>query len=493
MSLDVSTFVEITATVQSGGVRQSRFGLGLLATTNDAIPAAGPNKVALYQNYNQVAEAFPSGDVLAAAAVWFAPNPQPKELYIGRWAPSNVPTELIGGDGIGTVAQLAIANASFGIGGLDVLVDLSGQASYAALAAAIGTAVAALAGIYVGSSVSYATDHFVIELAGDDAITGAALTAHSAGTGTDISGLLAMTAATVSYFPGRDAESFTAAAQEMVDLATAGSPVALVLSEDVPDSAGVPPLDTRTVASAFAQAGGMAFGYREIAEQALVANDAISGGALAYARQQSQVVALYTEPGKLSDIALLARMSSQNLDNPGSLLSPHGKALFGVETVNVTPTQAAELKRKRINVYTNVGGQPSLVGGYTSRDGYWLDATWWLLWLKNRMQTAIWGAIRRQNRLTYGGLHDVVTQVMRTGVRNGGLRAGGVVSAETRQDIITTTGNESFNGVLIPGFAVWVNQDPDSVDREARAGRFKAWGSPSEAIHEVFGDIVLQG
>ena len=51
---------------------------------------------------------------------------------------------------------------------------------------------------------------------------------------------------------------------------------------------------------------------------------------------------------------------------------------------DITPTQYAELQRKRTNVVTFVGGASRMVGGYTSRDGYWLDAVWWLLWLEKR-------------------------------------------------------------------------------------------------------------
>ena len=81
-------------------------------------------------------------------------------------------------------------------------------------------------------------------------------------------------------------------------------------------------------------------------------------------------------------------MSAQRLNQPASIITAHAKAIPSVVASDVTPTQYEELKRKRVNVVTRVGGLSRLVGGYTSRAGYWLDASWWLLWIKNEMELA---------------------------------------------------------------------------------------------------------
>ena len=162
---------------------------------------------------------------------------------------------------------------------------------------------------------------------------------------------------------------------------------------------------------------------------------------------------------------------------------------------DITPTQYEELKRKRVNIVTRVGGLSRLVGGYTSRAGYWLDATWWLLWIKNEMELAVWDAMGSSRRLTPGQLTDSVTEVLNVGVLNGGIQPGGIVNAATRADIVSTTGNADFDGTLATGWLLWVARDSQrtAADRSNRIGRFKAWLAPSPAIHEVMGDIILSG
>ena len=124
-----------------------------------------------------------------------------------------------------------------------------------------------------------------------------------------------------------------------------------------------------------------------------------------------------------------------------------------------------------------------------------LDAQWWLLWIKNEMQLAVWDAMGASRRLTSGQLTDAVTEVLEKGVRNGGIMPGGVVNATTKADIISSTGNQEFNGTIAAGYVLWVERQSvrTASDRANRLGRFKAWLAPSEAIHEVMGDIILSG
>ena len=195
----------------------------------------------------------------------------------------------------------------------------------------------------------------------------------------------------------------------MVALATTGPPVALMLAPDVPDTAGTPPVDTRVTLGAWANAGDYMFGLRDTSAQALVANDATSHLALAFDSNQGQTMAFFDNAGALPEIGGLALLSAQNLNNPQSIISTHAKPVPGVLPSNISVTQWEELKRKRANVVTRVGGLQSLVGGSTSRVGYWADAVWWLLWLKNEAVLANWNALRGSRRLTAAiltGRHD---------------------------------------------------------------------------------------
>ena len=495
MALDISTFVDITTQVAAGGVPLERFGRGLLITTDDAISAGGSGKVQLYTTLNGFSGDFDAGDAMDAASVWFSADPIPQGLWVGRWAATDVSTSLRGGAAPSTAnaAPLNSAAASFAINGEDVTANLSSAATYGAIATVLQTALAA---VITGATVDYDTvsARFLITFTDTSAISPPYLTA--AATGTDISAALGMAQADDPlYRQGHDQESVADAAAEMVGFATSGAPVAIMLADDAPMTDPVAGGDTRENLAAWASAGDYVYFQLDTADQALDPSDLASVSYLAFNRNQGQVAATYSRAGEKPDVGLAAFQSAQRLDNAASIATAHAKGLPGVAATDITPTQYSALSLKRTNVVTNVGGLSTLVGGYTSRPGYWLDATWWLLWMKNRMANGLWNAMRGSRRLTPGIMADVITGIARAGVSNGGIQPGGVVNAQTKADIIAVTGNQEFNGTLVAGYLIWVERPSQATpqSRENRIGRFKMWLAPAPAIHQVMGDIILSG
>ena len=478
--LSISTYVDITTAIAAGGVLRTEFGTGLLITTDDAIPAGGPDKMQAFADRDGVNAAFDAGDALSGASIWFA-RAGVRSLYIGRWAPTDISTTLRGG-APAALGSLTIANATFSVLGADVTADFSADTSYADIAAglqaalssgrvasatigaggtsyvqatttvaftgggaarqATGTVVVtagavtaititdagsgytsaptvtitgagtgatatanlgAIAAQLSGATVTYTNSRFLLGLSGADAV--GFFAPHSLGSGTDVSGLLGMTAAAGAVSAqGHDAETLTDSIGEMIDLAVGGAPVALMLAGDAPLTYSVAgeTYDSRTEAAAFAQGGDYVFGLLDTSDQVLVTGDDLSHAALAFERQQDKVEPLYSMDGERPEIGLLALMSSQNLNQPASIITPHLKSIPGVRPTNITETQRRELERKRTNVYTTVGGLPSLVGGFTGKAGSWLDAVWWLLWLKNEMELNIFNAQKREPALQHG-------------------------------------------------------------------------------------------
>ena len=439
--LPISTFVDISTSVAAGGVLRTEFGTGLLVTTDDAIAAGGPDKAQLFADTAGVNAVFDAGDALDAATVWFSADPPPKSLYIGRWADNDVPTTLRGSTTHGTVASLAVANASFSIGGSNVTLNLTTLGTFAALAGGIQTGILAIGAPFTGATFTYNAGAFLLTLTGAQDI--GYFGPHSVGTGTDISTLLGMTqAAGATLLLGHDEEEVVDAIGEMVCTAQAGAPVALMLADDAPLTHNT--INTREAVAAYAQAGDFVFGLLDTSAQALVSGDVTSQAALAFERQQSHVEPVYSMAGERPDIGLLALMSSQNLNLPASIITPHLKSLPSVRPTIVTENQRVELERKRTNVYTTVGGLPSLVGGFTGRAGSWLDAIWWLLWLKNEMELNIFNAQRASRRFNTAILSDVISQVLRTAVQSGGANPGGRVNAGLRR----TFGKQPATSIL---------------------------------------------
>ena len=491
--LSVSTFVDITTAIAAGGVLRQDFGLGLLVTTDEKMDAGGPRKIRIFRDLEAVDAVFgASDDVRKAAAVWFAADPPPKSLYIGRWATSDVSTTLTGGAPTATIGDLQSSAASFTvtIAGTErtVTADTQTDGTNTAVAGSLSTALAALV---TGATVTFSTDNrFVITLSDGSEIGYA-----SGGIAADL-GLTQ--AAGAAILRGGDEESVTAAIAAMLPYATSGAPVALMLSDDCPASHTIgsnDPVDTRTAMSSVAQAGDYVFGLLDTADAALATNDGASASALAFGRGQSHVQSVYSAPGQKPEVGLLAMLSAQNLNSPQSIITPHLKSIPGVEPTVVTDAQRAELERKRVNVYTYVGGLGSLVGGWTERPGSWLDAVWWLLWLKNEMELAIFNAQRASRRFDTDILADTIGGVLVTAERSGGIEPGGRVNASIRNDIRETFDLQDFDGILTTGYMTWIETPAvrSDVDRENRIGRFKVWIAPADAIHKVTGDIVLSG
>ena len=509
--LPISTFVRISTQIAAGGVLRTDFGLGLIVTTTDALPAGGPDKMRLYRDVEAVQADNHAGEALAAARVWFGADPAPQSLYIGRWATTDVDTTLTGREPsvAANMGALNASNASFRINSQDFsAIDLSTSATYAAIATALQTAIQsagtpfASATVVYDSAVNSGSGGFVFDFANDTAITGGAwaqnLDANGNVVGTDVSSALGFADPT-SYKQGHATETLAAALAEMVPLGTNGAPVLPMVDGSCPSAVGA--VDTRESLAAFIQAGDY-FGFiRDNGTDPLITNETTSFSAHVFSEGLSKVETVIGDGENFgtgtnyTDVAANALLSSQQLNLPAQIITPHLKGLPGASSQRIDGTQLAEATRKRASVYTVVGGTNSLAGGYTGSAGTWADAQYWLLWLKNEMELNIFNAQRASKRFNTAILTDTVTQVMATAVRSGGIQEGGSVNAGVKNEISKTFSLPEFDGVLPTGWMLWVENPSlrSDADRENRRGRFSVWISPADAIHEVTSTITLSG
>ena len=501
--LPISTFVRIATQIAAGGTLRTEYGAGLLVTTEDGIPAGGPGKIKGYRDIEAVQTDFDSGEALAAARVWFGGDAEPHSLYIGRWATADVDTTLTGSepDAAGA-APLNAADGSFRLDGNDVTgVNLSAAATYAAIATAVQTAIAA---VITGATFAYdatlngGAGGFLLTLDGADAISPAAFEAHSAGTGTDISEALGMDSASgPAYAQGHDTETLDEALAEMVPQASSGPPTLPMVDGSCPNVVGT--VDTRESLATFIQAGDYFAFIRDNGADALAAAGTFRH--YVFAQQLSRVEAVvgagenFGTDTNYIDVAANAFLSSQRFNLPASIKNPHLKPMTGATAILVDGDQLADLVATRTSVYTIVGGLPSLAGGFTGRAGVWADAQFWLGWLKNEMELNIFNSIRGSDRFGTAILTDTINDVMAAADRSGGMQRGGRVNAGIRNQIRNTFDRPDFDGILPTGWIPWIER-PSSrsdLDRENRIGRFRIWIAPADAINEVIGSVVLSG
>ena len=492
--VDIGTVVNVRTSIATAGLPNRAFGRGLLLTTEATLSGAGPGKVLALASAQEGVEALPAGSAaLAASEVWFAADPRPEALYVGRWVTSDISTSLSGTPTVTAGSTpLDAANASFALNGVDVTADLSSATDYDAIATAIQTAIQALAG-HASTTFDFSTaGDFVLTFAGEDPIQLGGLGAATGGTPIAAALGLAPDSSGVVYIKGASTESLAQAAQGCIDLTIGtGEPVGIVLATDTPATDPVASVDSRLALAAWTEGTDYACGVRETAEAALVVDETASVAAQIIGLSRGRTSVLYTDSGPLPDVALMAEMSAQDLDTPNSIITPNAKLLPGVLPTQVTRSQLTELKRKRVSIYTTVGNVDALLGGYTSKGGNWLDAVWWLAWLKSRVQTGVFGIQRSSRRFNRSLLSDALLTAMQAGVENGGIEPGRSVSASTKADIIRLTGNYRFDGRLTAGYLIWI-QEPSQQDLDDRVARFDVFLVGSAAVHETFGDIRFQ-
>ena len=374
----------------------------------------------------------------------------------------------------GAVVAINVTDGGSGYTSTPTVAITGGGGTGATATANLGGLTAALAGV----TVTYAAGAFLVTISGADDI--GFFEAHSAGIGTDVSVPLGLSADTdgARYIRGHDAESLGEALTEMLALAVGSTPVLPMLGSDAPATAGAPAVDSLDALASFVQAGDFVTSILDTSDQALVANDSTSRSALIFGRSQSHVGPIYSMPGERPDIGLCALLSTQSFGQPASIITPHLKPLPGVEPTAITVAQQASLEQKRTNVYTVVGGVGALVGGFTGRAGSWLDAVYWLIWLKGELELSIFNSQRASRRFDQAILADTIGDVMQTAIRSGGVEPGGSLNATVAQDVRATFGLDEFDGVLSAGYVAWVESEAErsDVDKESRVGPVQDMG-----------------
>ena len=501
---EISEFFRVTTRIQAGGVAAQNFGLGLLITSDASIPAGGPNKAQKFSTILAVGEVFDSAsDPYKAAQAWFSQDPIPQELYIGRWATSDIATTLFGETPDILTALQAVTAGSFVVGSAEITaVDLSGAGSFADVAGTIQTAIQAAGSVdsrLTGVTFTYSVSDTRFELT---LATGADLGNGYFGdatTGTALATLLGMNeAVNPTYAIGSDQETIAGCIDNILAVAP-DVPYFVMLDNGVPSSLATE--DTSQALSERVEAGRMAAFIQETTFAALASGDVTSDAALAFADQYARTFTIYS--GKLDDhkhISGSALYSAQNFDQPNSVITGMGKTLPGQAADRLNDTQFAELKRKRVNSYTFIGGLPTLAEGWMAQAGVWSDARIWLDWIANELELSLWNLVRSVTKIPATGfgvaiIKETLATVMEKGVRNGGIGPGLTVSPAMKADIRSTTGNHDFDGVLVSGYLIHVGRLSlqTQVDRDNRLSPpIKIWAKGSSAIHRANVDLIFE-
>ena len=499
MALPANSIVTINTAVASSGVVRREFGRGLLVTTDDALAAAGAGRVQVYADLASFRADFGStGDAYTEAAAWFGQNPFPRNLVVVRWRNTDVDTVLRGGAATTTVATYtAISDGSFRLGAEDFDgLDLSGVTqTLAAIATALQTEIRT--GTTAGYDTAVVTWNATAsrwEVAFPDIDSGDAFfaVAHSTGTGTDVSSLFDLREADGATFSlGGDAEDVSDAldaAVEAQDFYFIGADNGIRSADDLEDI------------SAWAGGGSYLASLESNDAAALITAETASAAATVSAAGRGRTVITYSGRAQGAGTSIAARFSSINFGGLNTVITGKFKRLPGVTADDLTTTQVAELRRKRVNQYVTVGGVPIYQEGVTTAAGGWIDTRVWLDWFTDAVRVAIYDLLVAtptripQTSRGLAALRSTVDAVCQEGVRNGGI-APGTVSAGLRQSIIAATGDGDFDGFLSAGYLIATGSfaDQSQADRADRqAPPVNVFLKGSGAIHFVEADLTFE-
>lgn len=475
----------VNVNILTSPIFPARRGFGLLLILGSASILPLHERSREYASIDEVQADFGSNtEEYKAALAFFQQNPNPHTLRIGRRFATATNGELYGGStAVKVIATWqAITTGSVKIG-MDAVapvnvtaMDFSGAANLNAVAAIIQTAVRAANAAFVAATVIYDGMRFIVR-SGTTGAASAVTFAAAAGTGTDISTMMAGTAATgARVTQGSAAEDMSTALQKQQDYNTEWYGITLTSTasnQDLQDAA------------AWAEARVKIFGYTT-ADPA--SYDSTSTTDLAYLFMNAgyrRTIGLFDDNDPYAIASLMARAFAVDFNASNSTITIKFKTLPGQTPSEITSTQATAMDDKHLNYYTRFGDSAMVAEG-TMANGVFMDEVHGLDWLQNAIETNVFGFLyTRQTKVpqTDRGMVLITQQIEKAcaeGVNNG-LLAPGMWTGDEFGTLKTDT-------YLDKGYYVYAASvdTQNQSDREARiAPPFQVAAKGAGAIHKV--------
>ena len=487
---DITSIVDVQIQLDTPGTPRRDFGKTLLLTTDAGVlDATGSGRVRQYTKYSDVEAAYGT-TVKDAAAAYFAQDPRPNALLIGRRASGAVNHEVRGGapSAVGTIND--VNAGSFRFAGVDFTgTDFSSANAYADVAS---TLQAKIRGQSSAPDLSAATvryqaspSRFVVStLATIDEVDGV-FGAHSSGTGTDVSEILGLTAGEgATFHPGGGSEAVGDSLSAILGLS------GVAFSQFFLDPAQDGSADM-VAAGRWANANRRFF-YAASSE-ASVLSSADQSGTQAHALAELDhryAAGIYSRTADGKAAAMAGYFSSINFDTSGSLRTGNLADLVGTADDVFTATEEALIGAIKFN-FTGYDGR-MVPGNTLAAATDWIDVRLWATWFQDALQTDIFAQLAG-NRipLTNAGLQilkDTITKVCEQGIVNGGIAPSGEATADMKAEIRQVTGNDDFDGQMSKGYLVWVPSIA-TLTKAQRAARtapaFRIWCLGGGFIHGV--------
>lgn len=421
----------IRTSVNLSPAASARRGFGTLLAIGDSDVIDGAERLRSYTTLESVLDDFgTSAPEYKAAVLYFAQSPRPTTLMIGRMF-SSASTAILRGGALNSTEQnlanfTAVSAGSFKIdvdGATKTVsaLDLSTAVSLPDVASKVEAAISG--GV---ATVEWNGAQFVVY----SVSTGATATlsyASATGSGTDISALLKLTAATASQAPidGFGVETPLEAVAVMSDKSavwygvTFASGIMPTTQQYLDVAAYIEGVDLDRMFFITTQDAG-------VMDSADVANIAIDLEALAYKR----TFLLYSGSNAYAAVSACAREFSVNFSANKSTITLMYKTMPGVTAEVITESQAQTLKARKCSVFVEYVNDTAIIQYAAMASGHFIDEIHGLAWVKDAVQNAVYNLLYQsktkipQTDAGQNQIVGVISGVLREAVNNGLIAAG---------------------------------------------------------------------
>lgn len=437
--LNVADFVRVSVSLQPSAALYRGFGNGLvLGSTHGVIDVA--ERIRLYTSLDGVTQDFgTSAPETKAAILHFSQDPQPAQLYIGRWAQTATRGNLHGA--VLTPTQQLLSNfTAITTGSLRISVDgvqrdltglnFSGALNLNGVAQILQTALSAVA---AGSLVTW--DSVQKRFTVTSGTTGPTSSvsygsAVSPASGTDVSGLFHFTSVDASApVLGQAPESLVTAVAALADRSGDWYSIQVATA--------TPPADADHVAAAsFVE--GLSTTQSRIYGVTVQNTNALDSTTSADLGSQLQTLNLartyyqFSGNNPYAAQSLFGRAATVDFTGSNTTITLAYKREPGVVAESITESQFATLQRKNYNVFTNVNNGTAIVFAGKMANGDYFDERHGADWLQNRIQTDVYNLLYLSpNKIpqTDDGMNQikaVITAACQVAVGNGFVAGGRV-------------------------------------------------------------------
>ena len=433
-SLPISRLVNVTVSLSTTAAQAQNLNSLLILGSSPVIDVV--ERIRSYSTLAEVATDFgTTAPEYLAAVLWFEQAPQPNQLFIGRWAEAAT-SAVLQGSVFSAAQQAALVTSLAAIAAGSFSISINGTAEtvtglvftgVANLNAAAGIIQTALTAKVAGTTCVWDANNgnFVITAGGE---TGASRTLSFAtpeGTGTDVSSLLGLTAASSGAYIANGIAAETAlAAVTLFDEEFGQQWYATTVL-------GITNNDAVNVAS-YIEAATTQHYFGATSQEAGVLNPEDTTD-LAYLLMQgnyTKSAVQYSSSNQYAVVSLLARILTTDYTGNNTTITLMYKQEPGIVAETLNANQIAALEAKNCNVFVSYNNDTAIIEEGTSASGDFIDTVMGAAALAITIQTAVYNALYTSTTKipqTDTGMHilaTVISNVCTQFVNNGLLAPG---------------------------------------------------------------------